>query len=104
MPKTDTETGAPPFPPITLVEEEWLEDFNDFDGSDAEKLEMIRALWSMMLTWADICRSLPSHQETSGQPIQLTELLRRAVLQSNEEETPACVARPGQTKNTQEDV
>lgn len=86
MPKTDTDKGAPPFPPITLVEEEWLEDFNDFGGSDAEKLEMIRALWSMMLTWADICRSLPSPQETSGQPIQLNDLLCRAVVYSSEEE------------------
>ncbi|MEM9320105.1 MAG: hypothetical protein AAGA70_14030 [Pseudomonadota bacterium] len=89
MPKTDTDTGALPFPPITLVKENWLEDFNDLDGTDAQKGELIQALWIMMLTCVDICRSLPSTQETGGQPIRLADMLGRAVLYSEERNLPS---------------
>lgn len=88
MPDTDTatDTGGTPFPPITLIEEDWLAVFEDFDGTDAEKIDMIRALWSMMLTFVDFSMAMPSQQKTSGQNIQLTDLLRRAVLHLEEEE------------------
>ena len=77
---TDTAQGAPPFPPIALSEEEWLDYFDEVEATEAEKLELVRTLWSMMLTFVDLhwqCQPIP---ETSGQLPQLTDVLRRAVV------------------------
>lgn len=77
---TETAQGAPPFPPITLNEEDWLDYFSEIEATDGEKIELVRALWSMMLTFADLywqSRPLP---ETSGQLPELTDLHRRAVV------------------------
>lgn len=80
IPPTETTDGTLPFPPITLTEQDWLEYFEAVEVSEAEKIEMIQTLWSMMLTFVDLawaCRTAP---ETSGQVPGLSNDLLRAVL------------------------
>lgn len=82
---TDTAQGAPPFPPITLTEQDWLDFFEEVDATEDEKIEMIRALWSMMLTFVDIAWTRHAAPETSGQVPQLTDVHCRAVVHSKAE-------------------
>ena len=73
--------GPPPFPPISLNEEAWLDFFDHVDATEAEKIDMIRTLWWMMRTFVDItwnCRPAP---ETRGQVPELASDLRRAVVE-----------------------
>lgn len=80
IPPTVTTDGEIPFPPISLTAQDWLKYFEAVDANEAEKIEMIQTLWSMMLTFVDLawaCRSAP---ETSGQVPDLSNDLRCAVL------------------------
>ncbi|MEM9910704.1 MAG: hypothetical protein AAF922_07965 [Pseudomonadota bacterium] len=77
----DAVQGAPPFPPITLTEQDWLVFFDEVDATEAEKIEMIQTLWTMMRTFVHItwnCRPAP---KTRGQVLELASDLRRAVVQ-----------------------
>lgn len=73
----------PPFPPITLSEGEWLDFFDQVDASDAEKRELIQALWTMMMAFVDISLTCASHPETCGQGFGLAAVPPSAVLDSD---------------------
>lgn len=75
-----------PPPGLHLNWEDWLPYFEDSDATDAEKRQMIEALWSIAMAFVDLGWNIDSAPETSGQTLDLTAALRAAVLNSENQQ------------------
>ena len=71
-------------PSIRLNLDDWLPYLEDSDATEAEKIELIETLWNIAMAFVDLGWDLDSGEETSGQSLDLTAVLRAAVLNSKD--------------------
>ena len=69
-------------PSIRLNLDDWLPYLEDSDATEAEKIELIETLWNIAMAFVDLGWDLDSGEETRGQSLDLTAVLRAAVLNS----------------------
>lgn len=79
-----TPPKPPPKPSIHLSWEDWLPYLAESNASDEEKRLLIETLWTIMIAFADLKWDIVAAEETSGQPLDLTAVLRAAVVNSDE--------------------
>lgn len=83
-PLTDKFRNAPPR--LQFDWQEWLPYLEQADATEAEKRELIEALWSIVIAFVDlgweIGGAIDLDQENGGQPCELKAVLATAVLQS----------------------
>ncbi|GFE50532.1 hypothetical protein So717_22850 [Roseobacter cerasinus] len=88
-------TDPPPNarPAIRLNIEDWLPYLAEPDMPETEKIALIETLWSIVLAFVDLGWDYDAGEKTSGQSVDLTAVLRQAVLNSEgtktEDEEPA---------------
>ncbi|EEE36975.1 hypothetical protein RKLH11_810 [Rhodobacteraceae bacterium KLH11] len=82
--KDTTDPPATKRPSIRLNLDDWLPYLEDSDASEAEKIELIETLWNIAMAFVDLGWDLDSGEETSGQSLDLTAVLRAAVLNSKD--------------------
>lgn len=78
-------------PSVHLNWQDWLPYLEESDATEAEKRQLIETLWSIMIAFVDLGWDLgspanPNGKETSGQTLDLTAVLRAAVLNSEDAE------------------
>lgn len=71
-------------PSIRLNLDDWLPYLEDSEATEAEKVELIETLWNIAMAFVDLGWDLDSGEETSGQSLDLTAVLRAAVLNSED--------------------
>lgn len=76
-------------PAVHLNWEDWLPYLEENDATEVEKRQLIETLWSIMIAFVDLGCDLgsspnPNGKETSGQTLDLTAVLRAAVLSSKD--------------------
>ncbi len=82
--KDTTDPPTPKRPSIRLNLDDWLPYLEDSDATEAEKIELIETLWNIAMAFVDLGWDLDSGEETSGQSLDLTAVLRAAVLNSKD--------------------
>lgn len=80
----DTPPTPPPKPGLHLNIEDWMPYLEDDAVTETQKIELIETLWRIMLHFADLGWELDDIAESSGQSLDLTDLLRQAVLNSED--------------------
>ncbi|OIQ26166.1 MAG: hypothetical protein BM562_16630 [Alphaproteobacteria bacterium MedPE-SWcel] len=82
----DTPATPPPKPSVHLDFEDWLPYLEHEDATEAEKIEFVETLWNIAVAFVDLGWDLNSNRETGGQSLDLTAVLRAAVVNSNDKE------------------
>ncbi|MDX8353967.1 hypothetical protein [Cognatiyoonia sp. IB215182] len=82
----DTPPTPPPKPSIHLDWEEWAVYLTECDATDEQKRALIEAVWGIAMGFVDLGWDITSGEKTSGQEIDLADLLRHAVLNSDDKE------------------
>lgn len=84
-----TENAPPEFnpetapPSLTIDWDAYLPFFEDEDISEADKHELIEALWSIVINFVDLGFGVHPIQQACGKDISLAEMPMRDVLNSN---------------------
>ena len=81
------QTAPPKRPSIHLNWQDWLPYLEDSGASEEDKRQLIETLWDIMLGFVDLGWDIAESAETSGQSIDLTAVLREAVLNSENTRT-----------------
>lgn len=79
-----TETTPVTRPSVHLNWQDWLPYLEDSPASAVEKRQLIETLWSIILAFVDLGWEIAPDQEIGGQALDLTALLRDAVVYSKQ--------------------
>lgn len=92
-------------PTLQFDWQDWLPGVEGSDLTDAQKREMIEALWSIVIAFVDLGWEVGNAPtETGGQTIDLCAALRAAVVHSKEQLTTHHSARRTAVGQTKEEV
>lgn len=81
MPKPTPPTPPPPpYPAIQLDWEEWMPMVDDTSLTDAEKRQVIEALWDIVVGFVDLGWGIAPSEENGGEVLDLTSALQASMV------------------------
>lgn len=100
-PTEDSSTARPSF---HLNWEDWLPYLEDSDATEAEKQALIETLWNILVGFIDLGWEVADGEKISGKDVDLSAVLRAAVVQSAESSDPDNIHHPSPTSDGTEDA